>query len=457
MSGPTLSAVGGLEAAAAELRAHRYTWPVVRDRTGLSWRLPFPLSRLDEVDTPHMTDDERPPVDWLIRLLLLGDEIADERLEAILSGSARDALERAGLLERRAGATSSRALLLPWEEFLLACDWPWLDTSSRVIAPDPSSVFTAEHVAPLPGEPAGSAVDVGTGCGIIAFVAARHFDRVAGVDTNARAISFARFNAALNGVDASFSECSTAFLAEELDAPVDLVTFVLPVLFPRFWRRAAPAYVSQVEPGVDGRRLVVGVYRDLPGALRPGGRALLFHQVPIDDDLTVWLRESGAGDRLTVVANPLSRPGARWAYARISAHRAGAGSLRVVPSPAHVFGPPQSRVDLLRHLATERMLADARDLGDAVVRLHDWAEATTVAAVDGGTVAPGVTTLDEQPLGGDDWAFLRSLDGHSTVAELQARDDHHDLQAIARRLAAAGLVWVERRGTSPLTLPGSIP
>jgi carbamoyltransferase len=234
MSGPSLSVVAGLGSAAAELRSRGYVWPEVRDRTGLDWQMPFPLTRLDEVDTPHVPEDERPAVDWLIRLLLLGDDVPAARMDALLSVSARADLERAGLLERRDDAVSARALVLPWEDLLLACDWPWLDTPARVIVPDPSSAFTAEHVAPLAGEPTRTAVDVGTGCGIIAFVAARHFDRVLGVDTNARAIEFARFNAALNGLDVAFEPCSTAFLAEELEAPVDLVTFVLPVLFPDF-------------------------------------------------------------------------------------------------------------------------------------------------------------------------------------------------------------------------------
>src|SRR5215216_5944891 len=82
MSAPSLSAVAGLAAAGAELRGHGYTWETVRERTGLNWQLPFPLSRLDEIDTPRLADESRPPVDWLIKLLLLGDAIASERRDA---------------------------------------------------------------------------------------------------------------------------------------------------------------------------------------------------------------------------------------------------------------------------------------------------------------------------------------------------------------------------------------
>jgi SAM-dependent methyltransferase len=446
VSGPSLSVVDGLRSAGAELRAHAYVWPQVRERTGLDWQMPFPLTKLDNVDTPHVAADERPAVDWLIRLLLLGDDVPGDVIDGLLSSAARSVLERAGLLERHGDVMRSRALVLPWNDLLLACDWPWLPTAERVIVPDPSSAFTAEHVAPLAGEPTGTAVDVGTGCGIIAFVAARFFDRVVGVDTNARAIEFARFNAALNGVDVEFEVCSPAFLAAELEAPVDLVTFVLPVLFPDFWRRAAPAHISQVESDADGKHLALGVYRELPRALRPGGRALLFHQVPLDpgDDLAAWLDEAGVFGELTVLANPLSRPGSQWAYTRVSAHRLPGGSLRSVPGPATAIGPPQTRLDLVRHARTEDLLA-ARpgDLGDVVVGLHPWVEATSVARVSGGRLAPAEKSLDGMQVDEDTWALACALDGSATLSELERRSDGTRVRSIVRELASAGLVYLE--------------
>ena len=46
-----------------------------------------------------------------------------------------------------------------------------------------------------------TALDVGTGNGIQAILAARHSGRVVATDVNARALEFAAFNAALNGVE----------------------------------------------------------------------------------------------------------------------------------------------------------------------------------------------------------------------------------------------------------------
>ena len=45
------------------------------------------------------------------------------------------------------------------------------------------------------------ALDLGTGCGIQALLAAKHAERVVATDVNPRALAFARFNARLNGID----------------------------------------------------------------------------------------------------------------------------------------------------------------------------------------------------------------------------------------------------------------
>lgn len=49
--------------------------------------------------------------------------------------------------------------------------------------------------------PVGAALDFGTGSGVQAFLAARHSERVVGLDLNPRALRLARFNAELNGVE----------------------------------------------------------------------------------------------------------------------------------------------------------------------------------------------------------------------------------------------------------------
>ena len=265
-----------------------------------------------------------------------------------------------------------------------------------------------------------------------------------GVDTQERAIEFARFNAALNQRDVAFATCSPSHLEDELDAPVDLVTFVLPVLFPEYWRREASSHVSQVEPGVDGRELALGVYRQLTRTLRPGGRALLFHQVPLapGDDLAAWLPATGA-DRLDTVANLFRGRDARFAYARVSAVRAdGPGRLRIVRAPRHALGATQTRRDLARHLETARVLDG--DLADALPRLYDWIRVTTTADVVDGAVLSPRAALDDVPISPDAWTIARSIDGRATVAEIQRRHPGIDASGVIRSLAERGLIFLER-------------
>ena len=51
-------------------------------------------------------------------------------------------------------------------------------------------------------------LDLGTGCGIQALHASRHSRRVVGTDISRRALAFARFNAALAGLDVASSICA---------------------------------------------------------------------------------------------------------------------------------------------------------------------------------------------------------------------------------------------------------
>src|SRR6266566_2487049 len=63
--------------------------------------------------------------------------------------------------------------------------------------------------------PARRMLDLGTGCGIQAFLAAEHSDQVAGVDLNPRAINLSNFNAQLNNLTAK-----VRFLEGSLFEPV---------------------------------------------------------------------------------------------------------------------------------------------------------------------------------------------------------------------------------------------
>ena len=76
--------------------------------------------------------------------------------------------------------------------------WPGEPFPDYVMPPGPDSVGLL-RVAPR--EPRRSALDLCCGAGAQALAAAAYSERVVGVDLNPRALRFARFNAAVNGVD----------------------------------------------------------------------------------------------------------------------------------------------------------------------------------------------------------------------------------------------------------------
>jgi methylase of polypeptide subunit release factors len=118
----------------------------------------------------------------------------------------------------------------------------------------------------------GSVLDLGTGSGVQGLIVARSASRVVGTDVSARALDFARFNAALNGVALELREGS-------LYAPVEGERFDRIVSNPPFVitpRSAAdvPSYTYR-DGGFRGDGLVAAVGRGAADHLEVGGIAQL--------------------------------------------------------------------------------------------------------------------------------------------------------------------------------------
>jgi methylase of polypeptide subunit release factors len=144
------------------------------------------------------------------------------------------------------------------------------------------------------------ALDLGTGCGVQALHAARHALAVVATDVSARALAFARFTLALNGVPSGDpgvtvrqGDLLDPVRAERFDLVVSNPPFVITPRTPQ-----APAYTYR-DAGLAGddlvRRLVTGV----SDALEPGGVAQLLgnwehrRNEPWTDRVGAWLDASG--------------------------------------------------------------------------------------------------------------------------------------------------------------------
>lgn len=138
------------------------------------------------------------PLDTLIRLFICGMAEPEAAIARALHPLPLDKARASGLIARRRAGLD----LEPYEDWWLLADLP----------AQPGRPLPKEHVLGVGGasttlanstirRPVGSALDIGTGCGIQALHLSTHAGRVVATDISERALGFAATNAALNGLD----------------------------------------------------------------------------------------------------------------------------------------------------------------------------------------------------------------------------------------------------------------
>jgi len=140
------------------------------------------------------------PIATAIRLLLLQRPVDVDEVDSALGGAAVAALRTLGYVVDDAAQLVPRARIVPTEGIYLS-----FDGFSRGEADPPGWVGsfspTAYWLASLtPRRRVDRALDVGTGNGAHALLAASHARHVIATDVNQRALAFTEINAALNGI-----------------------------------------------------------------------------------------------------------------------------------------------------------------------------------------------------------------------------------------------------------------
>jgi methylase of polypeptide subunit release factors len=141
------------------------------------------------------------PLHTLIKLFGLHAAVPEAEARAAVVPLAIDELAALGLVELSDGLVRPLVALEVAEGLVLARDRP--DPVTFAVQPDhvlgvsPPALLLAHLTV---RRAVGRVLDLGCGGGVQALLAARHADSVVGVDLNARALAFARFNARLNGV-----------------------------------------------------------------------------------------------------------------------------------------------------------------------------------------------------------------------------------------------------------------
>ncbi|HEY4346855.1 MAG TPA: methyltransferase [Gaiellaceae bacterium] len=227
----------------------------------------------------------------LIKLFLLDLEVPAPDAAAALAPLPLSRLEAMGVLSVSGDTATARIELVPTDDLMIACDafQKELTRPDHVLGVSPPARVLAwltvrdevDHV-----------LDLGTGNGHQALLAARHAKRVTAVDINPRALRFAAFNAVLNGVD------NIEFREGNLFEPVAGATFDLIVCNPPYV--VSPENeIAYRDGGLRGDAFCELIARELPGYLAPGGigQVLVSWLHPADADWTLpvhrWIDGNG--------------------------------------------------------------------------------------------------------------------------------------------------------------------
>jgi SAM-dependent methyltransferase len=213
------------------------------------------------------------PQALLIRLFLETAAVPWRIMRALLSPADLAAIENLGLLMPQAltgDACRATLALYPTEGLYIGSDHGEAGPVSNWRAPA-DIVFpaigdaTRRFMALMPRTPCGDMLDLCSGTGIAALVgAARFAERAWAVDITERSTRFARFNAALNGID------TVTAIEGDLYDPVASLTFDRIVANPPYVPALRDEYIFR-DGGEDGERVTWRILGGLAKHLRPGG------------------------------------------------------------------------------------------------------------------------------------------------------------------------------------------
>src|SRR5690349_2785472 len=236
------------------------------------------------------------PLDTLVRLFLLQTRVARDHAERALPGLV-DRLCNAGLLEQSVGEVAARTDCRPYatderDLWVVSDLTPGLDGAPVAVGPDHvlgiSSASTSLAQLTM-REPVGSALDLGTGCGVQALHLAAHARSVVATDVNDRALWMTRLNAALNEVEVEVRDGS--FFEPVAGERFDLIATNPPFVI-------SPATGERLvyrDSGLPGDRVVEHVVRTAPDHLADGGWCqvlanwAILADRPWDERLAAWL------------------------------------------------------------------------------------------------------------------------------------------------------------------------
>ncbi len=230
--------------------------------------------QLDAVRVPlvlHELRRRQDPAAAIARWFAYDDALTRREAEGLLGAATVDALLVGGVLVPRGELIGSAVRIIPFETLWIASD-DWARTEDPVMGPGPT---TLELARALDTTDATSLLDIGCGAGSLALLGrARGVPHVTGIDIDARALDYARFNTRFNRL-----ECE--WLLGDLGAPVAGRRFDVVVSQPAYVPRpAAVGATTYLHGGARGDELALRLLRELPPLLDARGRGWVLFDTP---------------------------------------------------------------------------------------------------------------------------------------------------------------------------------
>jgi hypothetical protein len=201
------------------------------------------------------------PLEVLLRLFYLGVPLEREAVQRAIWPMSLQEWVAAGLVRVEGATAAATVLIRPFQGQLLAFDRGTAGRRHRVMGLGHTSWTVANLTVRRHSR---LTLDLCSGNGIHAFLAAHHSDRVLGVDCNPRAVNLATFNAQLNDL------ANVEFQEGDFVEPVGGQTFHLIVSNPPYVvSPEADCFIT--DSGLPGDQLCQKLIREVPPLLREGG------------------------------------------------------------------------------------------------------------------------------------------------------------------------------------------
>jgi SAM-dependent methyltransferase len=205
----------------------------------------------------------------LVALFYLGAVVPTDDAAFALAPARLERLATVGLLDVDGERTRALVDLVPTDELLVASDrfegGSFAEDPDEVLGLTPPTRALASLTVRRPVE---RALDLGTGSGVLAILAAHHAQRAVGVDVNPRALAFAELNAALNGCE------NVEWRRGDWLAAVEGETFDLVVCNPPYLISPDSTFTFR-DNRLRGDAFCEQLVRGVPAHLAPGGLAHL--------------------------------------------------------------------------------------------------------------------------------------------------------------------------------------